>query len=58
MYMRIYMYIYICVYIYIYTYVYIIPSVPEKLDQNKMSINLCFIREILFMNSFLILMFF
>ena len=30
----------------------------KKLDQNKMTINFCFIVDILFMNSFLFLMFF
>ena len=30
----------------------------KKLDQNKMSITFCFIIDILFMNSFLVLMFF
>ena len=35
-----------------------IPGVPEKIDKNKMTINFCFIIDILFMNSFLILMFF
>ena len=30
----------------------------KKIDQNKMIINFCFIIDILFMNSFLILMFF
>ena len=35
-----------------------IPGVPEKNDQNKMTINFCFVIDILFMNSFLIIMFF
>ena len=58
-------YIYIHIYIYTYTYIlnihiyiYIYRVYQKKLDQNKMSINLCLIRDILFMNSFLILIFF
>ena len=35
-----------------------IPGVPEKIDKNKMTINFCFIIDILFMNSFPVLLFF
>ena len=61
--LNIYIYIYILIhiylkYIYIYIYIYIYRVYQKKLDQNKMSINLCLIRDILFMNSFLILIFF
>ena len=50
---------YIYTYIYIYIYIYTGCN-RKKLDQNKITINFCFIIDIdiLFMNSFLILMFF
>ena len=54
----IYIYIYLYIILNIYIYIYIYRVYQKKLDQNKMSINLCLIRDILFMNSFLILIFF